>query len=244
MNTFDAGLDGVTFLSNGSKLLGGFYRAAGQGPRPTALLLHGVPGVEKNMDIAYALRDAGWNCLYFHYRGCWGSEGNYSLTGALDDINAAKDWATQQPSVDPKRLAIIGMSGGGYLALKAGAMDLQYQVIVGLCPLISAKRNPIPLEVWSEFTTMLHGISGEQLKSEYDELLPIESMAEQLRNRPVLVLTGGKDEHFPRNHYLPLVDSVPTIEWHEFQDGDHSLSLCRQETVRRTVDWLVTHLGQ
>ena len=55
---FDAGLDNVVFCSQGSKLLGGFYRGGGNGPRPTAILLHGVPGVEKNLDIAYALRDA------------------------------------------------------------------------------------------------------------------------------------------------------------------------------------------
>ena len=67
--SFTAGLDGVVFYSHGSKLLGGFYRAAGETPRPTVILLHGVPGVEKNLDLAYALRDAGWNCLYFHY-GC------------------------------------------------------------------------------------------------------------------------------------------------------------------------------
>lgn len=244
MNTFHAGLDGVIIDSKGSKLLGGLYRAAGVGPRPTALLLHGIPGVEKNLDMAYALRDVGWNCLYFHYRGCWGSEGSYSLTGALDDIHFATEWVIQQPSVDAKRLALIGMSGGGYLALKAGAMDLQYQIIVALCPLTSPKRNPIPLEVWSEFTPMLHGISGEQLKSQYDELSPIESLAEELRNRPVLILTGGIDELFPPSHYLPLIESVPTIEWYELKDGDHALSLCWQETVRRTVDWLVTHLGQ
>lgn len=28
------------------------------------MVLHGVPGVEKNLDLAYALRGAGWNCLY------------------------------------------------------------------------------------------------------------------------------------------------------------------------------------
>jgi len=224
--------------------LGGLYRGAGQGPRPTAILLHGVPGVEKNLDIAYALRDIGWNCLYFHYRGCWGSEGSYSLTGALDDIHFATEWAIQQPSVDSKRLAIIGMSGGGYLALKGGALDLQYQVIVALCPLISPKRTPIPLEVWSDFTSMLYGVSGEQLKSEYDELPPIESFAMQLRNRPVLILTGGQDELFPHSHYLPLKEAVPTIEWHEFPDGDHTLSLCRKAAVQQTLDWLVKHMGQ
>ena len=68
MNKFEAGLDGATFISKDCKLLGGFYRAAGAAPRPTAVLLHGLPGIEKHLDIAYRLRDLGWNWLYFHFR--------------------------------------------------------------------------------------------------------------------------------------------------------------------------------
>ena len=63
MSKFEAGLDGVTFISKDCKLLGGFYKAAGAAPRPTAVLLNGLPGIEKHLDIAYRLRDLGWNCL-------------------------------------------------------------------------------------------------------------------------------------------------------------------------------------
>ena len=55
--SFNARIDGVLFSSKGYKLVGGFYGAAGETPRPTVILLHGVPGVEMNLDLAYALRD-------------------------------------------------------------------------------------------------------------------------------------------------------------------------------------------
>jgi pimeloyl-ACP methyl ester carboxylesterase len=159
MIAFHSGLDGVTFRSKGSKLLGGLYRAECVGPRPTALLLHGLPGVGKNLDIAYSLREDGWNCLFFHYRGSWGTEGAYTLEGQIDDLPA------------------------------------------------------------------------------------VESVAEQLLKRSVLILTGNKDGIFSPDHYPPLMHAVSTIEWHEFPDGDHSLSLWRQEIVRRSVNWLATHMG-
>ena len=44
------------FSVKDSRLLGGFYKGAGQGRRPTAVLVHGLPGIEKNLDIAYRRR--------------------------------------------------------------------------------------------------------------------------------------------------------------------------------------------
>jgi len=244
LNIIQAGLDGVTFQSQGSRLLGGLYRGAGQGPRPTAILLHGVPGIEKNLDFAYALRDMGWNCLYFHYRGSWGSEGAYSFLGQYDDLLAATDWLIQQPCVDADRLALIGQSAGGYLSLMSGARNSSYRAIVSICPLVSPIRAPLTIELFNEFASMLSNITGEELQSQWRALPPVELQADQLRNRHILLLTGGQDTVFPPDHYPPLLEAVPTIEWHEFPNGDHALSLCRTEAVQRTLDWLVMRMGQ
>jgi dipeptidyl aminopeptidase/acylaminoacyl peptidase len=244
MQTFEAGLDGFTVRSNGSKLLGGLYRAAGAGSRPTAILLHGLPGVEKNLDVAYALREAGWNCAYFHYRGSWGSEGDFTLAGRHDDLLAGTDWLAQQPCVDGQRLALFGHSAGGYLALMAGADDPRFKAMVALCPLVSGARAPLAQAIFDEWAGMLDGISGAQLKSQWEGLSPAESAAEGLRNHPVLLLTGVLDNIFPPGHYPPLIAAIPTIEWHEFANADPAFSLCRRELVERTVSWLVTQLGQ
>jgi len=45
------------------------YVAAGAGPHPAVVLLHGFPGNEKTLDLAQDVRRAGWNVLYFNYRG-------------------------------------------------------------------------------------------------------------------------------------------------------------------------------
>ena len=73
------GIAGATFDSEGHRLVGSVYLARGVEPKPTALLLHGCPGLEKNLDLAVLLRDRGWNSLVFHYRGCWGSAGRYQM---------------------------------------------------------------------------------------------------------------------------------------------------------------------
>ncbi len=244
MQDFEAGLDGFTVQSHESKLLGGLYRAAGSGPRPTAILLHGLPGVEKNLDIAYALREAGWNCAYFHYRGSWGSEGVFTLAGRPDDLRAVTEWLVQVPCVDSQRLALIGQSAGGYLALTVGAADPRYKAVVALCPLITPSRSPLTPAIFKEWAGMLAGVTGAQLESQWLALPPAGSAAGQLRDRPVLLLTGALDTIFPPSHYPPFIAAIPSLERQEFPNGDHAFSLCRREVVERTVKWLVAKLGQ
>src|SRR5215469_3111829 len=105
-----SGIAGVTFDSGGNRLVGTLYLAPGDEPKPTVLLLHGCPGIEKNGDLAADLRDRGWNALVFHYRGCWGSSGGYDLRTIPADVSAAVDFlqSGEYPSVDQGRIAVIG----------------------------------------------------------------------------------------------------------------------------------------
>ncbi|MEJ0065551.1 MAG: hypothetical protein WDM85_08965 [Caulobacteraceae bacterium] len=56
------------------------------------LLLHGFPGNEQNLDLARAMQREGWNVLTMHYRGAWGSRGDYSFTHCIEDAQAALAW--------------------------------------------------------------------------------------------------------------------------------------------------------
>ena len=65
------------------------YLAGGAGPHPTVILLHGLPGNEKNLDLAQAIRRDGWNAVTFNYRGSWGSPGVFRFGQNLEDADAA-----------------------------------------------------------------------------------------------------------------------------------------------------------
>jgi pimeloyl-ACP methyl ester carboxylesterase len=240
---FPAGLDGATFPSHGCKLLGGFYRAAGDTPRPTVVLLHGVPGVEKNLDLACALREAGFNVLYFHYRGCWGSEGAYSLAGLGDDVRAATEWVLSRPGVDAARLALVGNSIGGYMTVAAGAADPRFQALACLCPLVDPAEVPLPRQAADEFAAMLHGVTGEELQAQWAGLAPLPEFAAALVGRPILLVTGDRDEFFPPEHNRPLLEALPHLHWERFAEADHGFSLCRRPLVEKVVNWLQSVLA-
>ena len=75
--------------TGGVKVNGLAYIAAGPGTHPTVVLFHGMPGIEKNLDLAQAIRRDGWNVVTLNYRGSWGSPGPYSFKGNLADAKAA-----------------------------------------------------------------------------------------------------------------------------------------------------------
>jgi pimeloyl-ACP methyl ester carboxylesterase len=115
--------------SHGAKMNALFFLAAGAGPHPTMLLLHGLPGNERNLDLAQAVRRAGWNVLTFTYRGAWGSEGDFSISNSLEDAGAAleflrSDGAERAYNIDPSGIVVAGHSMGGFAAAATVARDL------------------------------------------------------------------------------------------------------------------------
>jgi pimeloyl-ACP methyl ester carboxylesterase len=48
--------------SHGAKMYSVIYIASGAGPHPTVLMLHGFPGNEKNLDLAYSIRRRDGTC--------------------------------------------------------------------------------------------------------------------------------------------------------------------------------------
>jgi pimeloyl-ACP methyl ester carboxylesterase len=127
----------IAFRSAGERLNGLLYVAAGAGPHPVVLLLHGNPGYERNLDVAQAIRRAGYTVLYFDYRGNWGSGGLFSRTHALEDVPAALSWVRSpavagQFGLDAARIALVGHSMGGWLALMSAAADPKVACVASL----------------------------------------------------------------------------------------------------------------
>lgn len=116
--------------SHGAALNAIAYLPSGAGPHPAVVILHGFPGNEKNLDLAQAIRRAGWTAVYFDYRGSWGSPGSFTFGNCIEDTITAIAYLRDPANatklrLDSKRIAVIGHSMGGFMAAYAGSHDPQ-----------------------------------------------------------------------------------------------------------------------
>src|SRR5262249_52357596 len=115
---------------DGRTISGFVYRPSHQypGKRPVIIDLHGGPDEQARPGLIYAdnylINDLGIVKIYPNYRG----SGGYGRTfvnldnglrreDAIKDIGALLDWIKLRPDLDPERVAVRGVSYGGFMAL-------------------------------------------------------------------------------------------------------------------------------
>lgn len=238
------------------------YEAQGAGPHPTVILLHGFPGNERNLDLAQALRRAGWNVVFFHYRGAWGSGGAFSFGHVLEDSAAVVE-AVRHPEfarahrVDAGRIALVGHSMGGMAALITGGevegVDCVVSLAGGNLGAIGRGLQASPKEAAQVEARLasdsgpIRGADGEALVGELiadaDRFDPTRQ-AEALASKSVLLVVAARDEVAPPAiHHQPMVEALraagaKSLATAVFAESDHAFSGQRVALARRVSDWL------
>lgn len=249
-------------IPSGDDLMAGnIYIANGPGPHPTVVQLHGFPGNEKNLDLAQAIRRSGFNVVFFHYRGAWGSEGAFSLLQLDDDALAVLSYlrrpeVAQRLRVDVNKLSLLGHSMGGFAALSAGHMDNKLVCVGAMAPAnfavyaaaINAKDPGIEgFKAYVDGIFVLGDFSGnamvEQLTSVPIETLDTTKFGPGLHGKSVLLVIGDKDSVTTAEEMFdPVVNAYSELEGFRLQHlkipGDHSFSWSRIKLADVLVDWL------
>jgi uncharacterized protein len=208
---FPAAMEAPDIISHGARLNAVFYLASGAGPHPVVLLLHGFPGNEQNMDLAYAIRRAGWNVLVPHYRGSWGSAGTFSFSNAIEDTQAAVQFLREPANAknyrtDVSKIVVVGHSMGGFLGSYATAHD---PAILGVAMISAWNLGPAAARPESEQRTKsfhsasprLAGTTAEGMLAEAKqnaEKWNYIDWAPALKTRSVLVIESS-DGNVPDN---------------------------------------------
>lgn len=246
--------------SHGSMLLGIFYLAAGAGPHPTAVLFHGFPGFEQNLDIAQVLRAHGWNVLAMHYRGSWGVKGAFSFEHSAEDADTQVAFVLDAANakkyrIDRNRVIVIGHSMGGYMAASAaghnkgvaGAVLISaWNIGETASKLTGGTSGPGAIAKLAKWLAEDHNLlplatSADALAREMYErksALNMNNLASAVAPRPVFVITANDglvatDEAFLNALRKDGDTRVSERHW----DTDHSYSGERSELSRAVLEW-------
>ncbi|XP_040009985.1 S9 family peptidase isoform X2 [Xiphias gladius] len=231
---------------------------------PLVVFIHGGPhsqfSAEWNCTTA-GLAKLGFAVLMVNYRGStgFGQDSILSLIGQIGhqdvkDVQRAVLTALQSDlTLDPKRLAVIGGSHGGFLSCHLVG---QYPEFYKAC----AARNPVinaaTLLGTSDIVDWRYTSVGFEYS--YDQIPTAEALAAMLEKSPithaarikapVLLMLGGRDRRVSPHQGLELYKALKSraspvrLLW--FAEDGHSLSRVdtQADCFLNTVLWLQQHL--
>ncbi len=257
---FPASMAPVIFKSFDKKLIGTFFLASGEGTHPTVLLLHGFPGNELNYDLAHSIRRFGFNVMVFHYRGSWGSEGNFTFKNGIEDVNSAINFLKSKFSVknyrvDCEKIILIGHSFGGFAALLNAAEHSQIKNVVSLAGFNfgyfvqftekDREIKEITIESLSSGSELLNQTKAQSLYNEmveHKEAWNLINLKKKLSGKNILLVGAEYDAVSPKEiHHIPLaqslIESDNQVEEHVIASG-HSFSSKRIELNETVINWI------
>jgi dienelactone hydrolase len=250
--------------SGGHRLNGLLYLPGGAGPHPVVIFLHGYPGNERNLDLAQAVRRAGYAALYFDYRGDFGSGGVFSHAHSLEDAAAVLAW-TRSPAIvakyrlDPARIAVVGHSDGGWLSLFSVARERANVCVAAIAAWNvgwAASRyasHPDERAADLEYFRATNDVVGGPVHASPEDLMKeavrhatdwnYVTLADTLKDRSLLLVAGTRDtpnEGVDREHELAAAirkGGGTHVQMSVFDD-DESFSSHRIVLAETLTRWL------
>ena len=237
--------------SSGVEINGIAYVPNGPGPHPTVLLLHGMPGNEKNLDLAQAMRRAGWLVVTFNYRGSWGSPGPFHFAQTLEDAKAALAYIrapenARRLGADPKHLVMVGHSMGGWITAQTFAQDQDLLGAVLISPgdlaMIGSQGRDATISFLVEDRETIAETDNDTLADEvlaHTEDWKMAALAPRLKDRRLLVLYS-KDGL--ESHALSLIEPLKAMKSKalaaSYTATDHAWSDHRIALEAQVINWL------
>ncbi|MQA79277.1 MAG: alpha/beta fold hydrolase [Streptosporangiales bacterium] len=230
----------------GTELSGVLRLPDGDGrPSPTVVV---VPGLDATKEEMHRLQEVflrrGMATYSFDGPGQGEAEFDLPLRTDWEAVaSAAVDALVREPTVDADRLAVVGVSLGGYFAARAASVEPRFVAgaSVGGCYSMGECWSRLPLLTRRAFVVR----SGASSDAEGHERADTFTLAdlEALGGTPFLVMHGGRDRLFGDDQARRLTthfgdDAELVVE----PDGNHVLHNLAYRVRPAVADWVARRL--
>jgi dipeptidyl aminopeptidase/acylaminoacyl peptidase len=233
------------------------FNMARNGQNAAIVYIHGGPTSQTmnsfNRFIQYAVNQ-GYMVLAPNYRGSTGYGKEFQQAnlfdmggGDLQDVLAGVDWIKQTGHLDPKKIAVMGGSYGGYLSMmavtKAPELWAAGVPIVPFVNWFTEIEHEDPVLQQSDLATMGDPVKNKAL---YEERSPI-NFIDQVR-APLLLLAGGHDPRCPESETQQVVDAIKkrggTVDYKIYKNEGHGFARVENQidAYQRVADFLLAHV--
>ena len=233
------------------------YNMQRNGQNAAIVYVHGGPTAQTvnsfNRFIQY-MANQGYMVIAPNYRGSTGYGKEFQQAnlfdmggGDLQDVLAAADWIKQTGFLDPKKIALMGGSYGGYMTMmgvtKAPDVWAAGVPIVPFVNWFTEIANEDPVLQQSDLATMG---DLEQNKARYEDRSPI-NFIDQVK-APLLLLAGGHDPRCPKEETLQVVEAIKkrggVVEHKVFENEGHGFARVENQidAYKRAADFLKAHV--
>jgi dipeptidyl aminopeptidase/acylaminoacyl peptidase len=233
------------------------FNMARNGQNAAIVYIHGGPTSQTmnsfNRFVQYAANQ-GYMVLAPNYRGSTGYGKEFQQAnlfdmggGDLQDVLAGVDWIKQTGHLDPKKIAVMGGSYGGYLSMmsvtKAPEVWAAGVPIVPFVNWFTEIENEDPVLQQSDLATMGDVVKNKAL---YEDRSPI-NFIDQIK-APLLLLAGGHDPRCPKSETQQVVDAIKkrggTVDYKIYENEGHGFARVENQidAYKRVADFLLAHV--
>jgi len=233
------------------------FNMARNGQNAAIVYIHGGPTSQTmnsfNRFIQYAANQ-GYMVLAPNYRGSTGYGKEFQQAnlfdmggGDLQDVLAGVDWIKQTGHLDPKKIAVMGGSYGGYLSMMAVTKAPEvWAAGVPIVPFVNwftEIENEDPELQQSDLATMGDVVKNKAL---YEDRSPI-NFIDQIK-APLLLLAGGHDPRCPKSETQQVVDAIKkrggTVDYKIYENEGHGFARVENQidAYKRVADFLLAHV--
>jgi dipeptidyl aminopeptidase/acylaminoacyl peptidase len=233
------------------------FNMARNGQNAAIVYIHGGPSAQSmnsfNRFVQFAANQ-GYMVLAPNYRGSTGYGKEFQLAnlfdmggGDLQDVLAGVDWIKQTGHLDPKKIAVVGGSYGGYLSMmavtKAPELWAAGVPIVPFVNWFTEIEHEDPVLQQSDLATMGDPVKN---KARYEDRSPI-NFVDQIK-APLLLLAGGHDPRCPKEETQQVVEAIKkrggTVEAKIYEDEGHGFARVENQidAYKRVGNFLLAHV--